>query len=117
MRGEIAWDEDPEVNENVVVCSFLPHSSSNFSTYRPCTTGYRLNCGHGAFQLYNKNRRDSFVFITAKDPGDGLRVSIALQKISGGVQKVGSSMLFCDHVFTFFMSATGTSLANADYWY
>ena len=30
MRGEIAWDDDPLVNDNVVICSFLPQPSQPF---------------------------------------------------------------------------------------
>ncbi|KAF9494277.1 RdRP-domain-containing protein [Pleurotus eryngii] len=72
MRGEIAWDEDPEVNENVVVCSFLPHGTSNMSTYRPCNPG-----------------GDTFIFMTKPPAASGteVAVSIALQKISAPVQR------------------------------
>ncbi|KAF8631095.1 hypothetical protein AX17_005140 [Amanita inopinata Kibby_2008] len=87
MRGPIAWDEDPEVNENVVVCSFLPQTSSNLATLRPCTTGYRLHCSDVNFQLYNKQRGDTFVFMTSAWPGTDVAVSIALQKISSTVQR------------------------------
>lgn len=91
MRGEIPWDEDPEVNDNVVVCSFLPHGSAMFSTYRPCTSGYRLYCGDSNLQLYDKTRGNSFVFLTRPPAASGAEIaaSIALQKISARVQKVG----------------------------
>lgn len=90
IRGEIPWDADPEINENVVVCSFMPHTSSTLSTYRPCTSGFRLHCSDTNFQLYNKQRADTFIFITRPPAASGadLAVSIALQKISTRVQQV-----------------------------
>lgn len=90
MRGELPWDEDPEVNENVVVCSFMDKTSSNFSSYRPCTSGYRLHCSDTNFQLYDKKRTNTFIFMTRPPAASGaeLAVSIAVQKISARVQKV-----------------------------
>ncbi|KAJ7811000.1 RNA-directed RNA polymerase [Mycena olivaceomarginata] len=89
MRGELPWDEDPEVNENVVVCSFMDKTSSNFSGYRPCTSGYRLHCSDTNFQLYDKNRGNTFIFMTRPPAASGaeLAVSIAVQKISARVQR------------------------------
>jgi hypothetical protein len=90
MKGAIPWDEDPEVDDNVAVCSFLPQSTSNFSTYSRCSRGYRLNCSETTLQLYNRHKADSFIFLTRLQEKGGaeLGVSIALQKISAGVQKV-----------------------------
>jgi hypothetical protein len=88
IRGKLPWDEDPEVSQNVVVCSFLPHTNGTLSTYRPCTTGYRLRCGDSIFQLYNKHVGDSFVFLTRESVNKPLAASIALQKISARVQRV-----------------------------
>jgi len=85
MRGDLPWEEDPEVNENVVVCSFLPESASTVTTHRPCTPGYRLHCSDIRFQLYNKEIRDTFIFIGR---GSTPQISIALQKISHTVQRV-----------------------------
>ncbi|KAJ6509835.1 RNA-directed RNA polymerase [Mycena vulgaris] len=89
MRGELPWDEEPEVNENVVVCSFMDKTSSNFSSYRPCTSGYRLHCSDTNFQLYDKNRGNTFIFMTRPPAASGaeLAVSIAVQKISARVQR------------------------------
>jgi len=90
MRGDIPWDDDPEVGENVVVCAFMSHSSLNLSTFNRCTKGYRLHFSDGAFQLYNKHKGDTFVFISrpAAASGEEVATSIALQKISQRVQKV-----------------------------
>ncbi|KAJ7636650.1 RNA-directed RNA polymerase [Roridomyces roridus] len=89
MRGELPWDEDAEVSENVVVCSFMDKTSSNFSNYRPCTSGYRLHCGDANFQLYDRHRGDTFIFMTRPPAASGaeLAVSIAVQKISARVQR------------------------------
>ncbi|KAI6021731.1 hypothetical protein PISMIDRAFT_613287 [Pisolithus microcarpus 441] len=96
IRGEIPWDEepevrdaDPEVSDNVVVCSFMPKASSPMANYRPCTTGYKLHCDDRTFQLYNKAIADTFVWLS-RPPREIQRdviASIALQKISGRVQK------------------------------
>lgn len=94
MRGEIAWDDDPLVNDNVVICSFLPQSSATIATLRPCTTGYRLHCSNTLFQLYNKHRGDTFVFVNRPSVGAEISISIALQKISQTVQRVSRCSLF-----------------------
>lgn len=95
MRGQIPWDEDPDVSDNVVVCSFLPRASAAFSTYRPCPAGYRLHCGDTVFQLYNKHIGDSFIYLNRppKALGNEVAASIALGKISGRVQKVWSILV------------------------
>lgn len=90
MRGQIPWDEDPQVNENVVVCSFMPQTASTLATLRPCTTGYRLHCSDYRLQLYNKQISDTFIFLN-RSPStlvSEVSASIALGKISGTVQKV-----------------------------
>ncbi|KAF8067485.1 RNA-directed RNA polymerase [Lyophyllum atratum] len=89
MRGQIPWDEDPDVNENVVVCSFMPNTASTLSGYRPCTAGYRLHVSDTHFQLYNRHIGDTFIFLNraprAFDPE--IAASIALGKISATVQR------------------------------
>ncbi|KAI6025546.1 RNA dependent RNA polymerase-domain-containing protein [Pisolithus marmoratus] len=89
IRGEIPWDEDPEVSDNVVVCSFMPNAPSSMAGYRQCTTGYRLHCSDGTFQLYNKAKGDTFVFLSRppRETQQDVIASIALQKISQRVQK------------------------------
>ncbi|TFK19298.1 RNA-directed RNA polymerase [Coprinopsis marcescibilis] len=86
MRGQIAWDEltDSEVDENVVVVSFMARSSSTPPTRKPCDRGYRLHCSYGRFQLYDRNIGNTFVFIGKAPSGHESEVitSIALQKLS-----------------------------------
>ncbi|KAI6107217.1 hypothetical protein EDD16DRAFT_118473 [Pisolithus croceorrhizus] len=43
-QGEIPSDEKPEVDDNVVMCSFMPRASS-VANCRQCTVAYRLFCG------------------------------------------------------------------------
>jgi hypothetical protein len=90
MRGEVPWEEEPEVDDNVVVASFMPYASEMMSTYQTCTNGYRLYCGDGVLQLYEKQRGNTFIFLTRPAPASGgfVAASIALQKISSRVQKV-----------------------------
>jgi hypothetical protein len=92
MRGIIPWDEEPEVENNVVVCPFMPQTSSTVISYKPCTKGYRLHCSETNFQLYDKQRGNTFVFITRPPATSGAEVatSIALQKISTSVQRVSN---------------------------
>lgn len=94
MRGDIPWEEDPEVNENVVVCSFMPKTAS-MATLRPCTTGYRLHCSDARLQLYNKQIGDTFIMIQRPPAVSGyeLSTSIALQKITAKVQRVVISFM------------------------
>ncbi|KAG6889600.1 hypothetical protein C0995_016126 [Termitomyces sp. Mi166 len=86
MRGDMIWGEDPDVNENVVVCAFMPNSDQALSGYKPCTTGYRLHMSDSHFQ---NHVGDTFIFINRRPLGSGFEVatSIALQKISAFVQR------------------------------
>ncbi|KAF9057077.1 RNA-directed RNA polymerase [Panaeolus papilionaceus] len=88
MRGDIPWDEDPEVNENVVTCTFMPKAASTISTLRPCHPGYRLHCSDNRFQLYDKHLGNTFVFINRPPSalGNEITTSIALVKFPGGIQ-------------------------------
>ena len=94
----------------------LPHSAGSDSAhYRvmPTKANYYLYCDDNAFQLYQTKRRDTFIFLTkgpldessfqnAKSEGDrrgqkqrtiddgtnyDCRASVALNKISGPIQK------------------------------
>ncbi|KAJ3528070.1 hypothetical protein NMY22_g9549 [Coprinellus aureogranulatus] len=89
MRGNIPWDEEPEVNENVVVVSFLSESAITTPHRRPCTKGYRLHCSFSKLEIYNKLRSDTFVFIQRSPIGLQSEVvtSIALGKINSVVQR------------------------------
>jgi hypothetical protein len=109
MRGNIPWDEDPEVTMNVVVCPFMSHSPLTLATYKPCTEGYRLHCGSGTFQLYNKNRSDTFVFINRPPAMSDAKVttSIALQKISQRVQKVCPTVSITKHLSQLYAQQIG----------
>ena len=95
MRGNIPWDEDPEVADNVVVCPFMKHSSFNSPNFRPCAKGYKLHIGDNIFQLYDRQIGATFVFITrpAAASGADVATSIALQNFSKPVQKVSRSIL------------------------
>ncbi|RDX43226.1 RdRP-domain-containing protein [Lentinus brumalis] len=89
LRGPIAWDSDAEIDQNVVVCSFMPKASSLMSTYWQGTRGYRLYCGDNVLQLFDKQRANSFIFMTRPPAASGadLVTSIALNKISQRVQQ------------------------------
>ena len=98
-------------NLRIVVCSFMPTASGPMSTYRPCSTDYRLHIADNIFQLFEKQRSNSFVFMTRPPAASGADVitSIALQKISVPVQRVSLSSL---HLCT--VSHRLASCSNAD---
>ena len=79
-----------EVDQNVVVCSFMPKASGLMSTYWQGTGGYRLYCGENVLQLFDKQRANSFIFMTRPPAASGVDIvtSIALNKISQRVQQV-----------------------------
>ncbi|KAH9833398.1 RNA dependent RNA polymerase-domain-containing protein [Rhodofomes roseus] len=89
LRGEIPWDEEPEINDNVLVCPFMPVTSEMTSTYWRGTKGYKLHCSESMLQLYDNNRANTFIFVTRppEKSGSDIVTSVALQKISGRVQK------------------------------
>lgn len=82
-------------NLRVVVCSFMPTASGPMSTYRPCSTNYMLYVADNLFQLFDKQRSNTFVFMSRPPAASEADVitSIALQKISVPVQRVGGSSL------------------------
>ena len=105
----VPWDEDTSMNNNlqIVVCSFMPSASGPMSTYRPCSTDYRIHVADNIFQLFEKLRSNSFVFMTRPPAASGSDVitSIALQKISVPVQRVGRSQLgLCVAPYCFLVS-------------
>lgn len=93
IRGRVPWDEDSPVSENlrIVVCSFMPGATGPMSTYRPCSIDYKLRVGDNLLQLFEKDISNSFVFMTRPPAASGADVimSVALQKISVPVQRVG----------------------------
>ncbi|KAG8830443.1 hypothetical protein FRC18_008083 [Serendipita sp. 400] len=89
IRGEIRWDEEYPVNEDIAVFAVTPTASQSMSLYKSTVNGYRLHCSDGLFQLYNKQIRDTWIFIN-RPPNESrfeLQTSIALQKISSQTQK------------------------------
>ena len=62
------------------------------STYHTCSIDYRLYIGDNVVQLFEKQKGNTFVFMNRPPAASGADVitSIALQKISASVQKVGS---------------------------
>lgn len=89
LRGDIPWDDEPEINDNVLVCPFMPKASEIMSTYWRGTKGYRLHCSENALQLYDKTRANTFIFMVRppEKSGSDVVTSIALQKISARVQR------------------------------
>lgn len=96
LRGDIPWDEDVPVNgENVVVAAFMRETATHLPTYKSCVEGFRLYCGHGMMQLFNRQRNNTFIFVTRppEKSQEEIVTSIALQQISGSVRRVCTLML------------------------
>ncbi|CAL1711823.1 unnamed protein product [Somion occarium] len=89
MRGPITWNDEPPVDNNVLVCFFMPRAMTVSSTYKRSTKGYKLHCSDSRMELYNQQRGDTFIFITRPPPRSGADIitSIALQKISSHVMR------------------------------
>ncbi|TCD62010.1 hypothetical protein EIP91_007628 [Steccherinum ochraceum] len=92
MRGEVAWNDEPDIDDNVMVCSFMPQAATPLTTYKRGTKGYKLYCGDNALQLYNKQRSDTVIFMTRPPQRSDsceadIITSVALQKISGHVRQ------------------------------
>ncbi|THH29680.1 hypothetical protein EUX98_g4493 [Antrodiella citrinella] len=89
MRGALAWNDEPDIDDNVMVCSFMPQSSTSLTTYKRGTKGFKLHCSDNSLQLYNRQRSDTFIFMTRppERSGQDIITSIALQKISDHVRR------------------------------
>ncbi|KAG8831497.1 hypothetical protein FRC17_003069 [Serendipita sp. 399] len=89
IRGDIRWDEEHPVNDDIAVFAVTPTAGDSMSHYKATVSGYRLHCSDGVFQLYNNHIRDTWVFINRppKESRFELQASIALQKISARTQK------------------------------
>ncbi|GJE97878.1 RNA-directed RNA polymerase domain-containing protein [Phanerochaete sordida] len=89
FRGPITWDEDHAIDDNVLACSFMPESTTVISTYKRGVKGWILSCNDNSFQLFNRQRANTFIFITRppEQSGADIITSIALQNFSRFVQQ------------------------------
>ncbi|KAI0343647.1 RdRP-domain-containing protein [Trametopsis cervina] len=89
IRGEVKWNDDYDIDDNILVCSFMPQTTATLCTYKRGVSGWRLFCNDSIFQLFNRHRADSFIFVTraAEKAGTDIINSIALQKLSSYVQR------------------------------
>ena len=98
MRGDIPLNEDAPVDgEHIVVASFMKETAMEaVPTFKYFPEGFRLYCGEGNVQLFNKTRQNTFIHLR-KPPlnsEEDFIVSIALQQISARVQRV-CALFFC----------------------
>ena len=92
MRGDIPLNEDSPVDgEHIVVASFMKETAMEaVPTFKYFPEGFRLYCGEGIVQLFNKKRQNTFIHLR-KPPlnsEEDFIVSIALQQISARIQRV-----------------------------
>ena len=92
MRGDITLNEDSPVDgEHIVVASFMKETAMEaVPTFKYLPEGFRLYCGEGNVQLFNKTRQNTFIHLR-KPPlksEEDFIVSIDLRKISARVERV-----------------------------
>lgn len=89
------------IDDNVLACSFLPESSTTITTYKRGVKGWILSCTDNSFQLYNRQRGNTFIFMTrpAEKSGQDIVTSIALQNFSRFVQQVRYSVCYDNVLF------------------
>ncbi|KAI0685002.1 P-loop containing nucleoside triphosphate hydrolase protein [Cerioporus squamosus] len=89
LRGPVAWDSDAEVDQNGVVCSFMRRRPASCQHTGKGREDIVSICGDNVLQLFDKQRANSFIFMTRPPAASGadLVTSIALNKISQRVQK------------------------------
>lgn len=88
IRGQHIWDEDITVNRDVLVHAFQPSVATGGQLAKPTKHGYILYAGDGAFQLFERQRGNTFIFLNfaTEYSRKDINVSIALDKISDSVR-------------------------------
>jgi hypothetical protein len=88
IRGRHTWDEDVNVNQDVLVHAFQPSVATGGQLAKPTKTGYMLYTSDGVFQLFERHRANTFIFLNfaTEFSGKDINVSIALAKISDNVR-------------------------------
>ncbi|CCO32890.1 RNA-dependent RNA polymerase 2 Short=AtRDRP2 [Rhizoctonia solani AG-1 IB] len=93
IRGRHAWDEDCNVNQDVLVHSFQPSVATGGQLAKPTKNGYMIYASDGIFQLFERHRANTFIFLkfATEYSRKDVNASIALQKISEHVrQQIGA---------------------------
>ncbi|CAE6465178.1 unnamed protein product [Rhizoctonia solani] len=89
IRGRHAWDEDANVNQNVLVHAFQPLVATSGQLAKPTKNGYMIYASDGMFQLFERHRANTFIFLqfATEYSRKDVNASIALQKISESVRR------------------------------
>ncbi|KAF8597550.1 RNA-directed RNA polymerase [Ceratobasidium sp. AG-I] len=89
IRGRHPWDEDADVNQDVLVHAFQPSVATGGSLAKPTKTGYQIYASDTSFQLFERHRANTFIFLNfATDySGNDVNASIALAKINESVRR------------------------------
>ncbi|CAE7099567.1 unnamed protein product [Rhizoctonia solani] len=89
IRGRHAWDEDANVNRDVLVHAFQPSVATGGQLAKPTKNGYMIYASDGVFQLYERHRANTFIFLqfATEYSRKDVNASIALQKISDRVSR------------------------------
>ncbi|KAH7343653.1 RNA dependent RNA polymerase-domain-containing protein [Rhizoctonia solani] len=89
IRGRHAWDEDANVDRDVLVHAFQPSVATGGQLAKPTKNGYMIYASDGMFQLFERHRANTFIFLqfATEHSRKDVNASIALQKISDRVQR------------------------------
>ncbi|KAG9103719.1 hypothetical protein FRC06_008576 [Ceratobasidium sp. 370] len=89
IRGRHAWDEDANVNQNVLVHAFQPSVATGGRLAKPTKNGYMLHASDGVFELFERHRANTFIFLNfaTQHSRRDVNASIALAKISDDVRR------------------------------
>ncbi|KAF8709476.1 AAA domain, partial [Rhizoctonia solani] len=88
IRGRHSWDEDCKVNQDVLVHAFQPSVATGGQLAKPTKNGYMIYATDGIFQLFERHRANTFIFLkfATEYSRKDVNASIALQKISENVR-------------------------------
>lgn len=105
IRGRHPWDEDANVNRDVLVHAFQPSRATGGSLAKPTKNGYQLYASDGVFQLFERQRANTFIFLNfaTEYSGKDVNASIALAKINESVRVRGSGLFQAESSSGFFL--------------
>ncbi|CAE6466866.1 unnamed protein product [Rhizoctonia solani] len=89
VRGRHAWDEECNVNQDVLVHAFQPSVATGGQLAKPTKNGYMIYASDGIFQLFERHRANTFIFLkfATEYSRKDVNASIALQNISENVRR------------------------------
>ncbi|KAJ1308794.1 hypothetical protein OPQ81_004484 [Rhizoctonia solani] len=89
IRGRHVWDEDCNVNRDILIHAFQPSVATGGQLAKPTKNGYMLYASDGIFQIFERHRANTFIFLNfaTEYSRKDVNASIALGKISESVRR------------------------------